>query len=86
MCVCVSSGVGWGGGGVRERERERERGHFPDSVSRTALCSKDSTVPDPLLDKNPARTVVVCWLLNVPATCECISWTDLLRQCCVLPH
>ena len=22
--------------------------------------------------------VVVCWLLNVPATCECISGTDLL--------
>ena len=27
-----------------------------------------------------------CWLLNVPATCECISGTDLLRQFCVLPH
>ena len=24
--------------------------------------------------------VVVCWLLNVPATCKCISGTDLLRQ------
>ena len=30
--------------------------------------------------------VVVCWLLNVPATCECISGTDLLRQLYVLPH
>ena len=29
--------------------------------------------------------VVVC-LLNVPATCECISGTDLLRQLYVLPH
>ena len=29
---------------------------------------------------------VVCWLLNVPATCECISGTDLLRQFYVLPH
>ena len=28
----------------------------------------------------------VCWLLNVPATCECISGTDLLRQVYVLPH
>ena len=28
----------------------------------------------------------VCWLLNVPATCECISGTDLLRQFDVLPH
>ena len=28
----------------------------------------------------------VCCLLNVPATCECISGTDLLRQFYVLPH
>ena len=27
-----------------------------------------------------------CWLLNVPATCKCISGTDLLRQFYVLPH
>ena len=31
-------------------------------------------------------SVVVGWLLNVPATCECISGTDLLRQFYVLPH
>ena len=30
--------------------------------------------------------VFVCWLLNVPATCGCISGTDLLRQFYVLPH
>ena len=30
--------------------------------------------------------VVVGWLLNVPATCECISGTDLLRQFYVLLH
>ena len=29
---------------------------------------------------------VVCWLLNVPATCQCISGTDLHRQLYVLPH
>ena len=28
----------------------------------------------------------VCWLLIVPATCECISGTDLHRQFYVLPH
>ena len=28
----------------------------------------------------------VGWLLNVPATFECISGTDLLRQLYVLPH
>ena len=30
--------------------------------------------------------LLVGWLLNVPATCECISGTDLLRQFNVLPH
>ena len=30
--------------------------------------------------------MIVCWLLNVPATCECISGMDLLRQFYVLPH
>ena len=29
---------------------------------------------------------LVCWLLNDPATCWCISGTDLLRQFYVLPH
>ena len=28
----------------------------------------------------------VCWLFNVPATCECVSGADLLRQFYVLPH
>ena len=28
----------------------------------------------------------VCWLLNIPATCQCISGTDLLRQFYVLPY
>ena len=30
--------------------------------------------------------VVVCWLINVPATCKCISGTELLRQLYVPPH
>ena len=30
--------------------------------------------------------LLVGWLLNVPATCECISGTDLHRQFYVLPH
>ena len=33
-----------------------------------------------------ATRVAVCWLLNVPATCECISGTDLLRQFYMQPH
>ena len=30
--------------------------------------------------------VVVGWLLNVPATCQCVSGADLHRQFYVLPH
>ena len=41
-----------------------------------------NTEEDPLNKKqdilkrkqNKTKDVVVCWLLNVPATCECISW------------
>ena len=34
----------------------------------------------------PREALFVGWLLNVPATCECISGTDLHRQFYVLPH
>ena len=36
--------------------------------------------------KTMPGSLFVCWLLNVPATCECISGTDLHRQFYVLPH
>ena len=32
------------------------------------------------------ESLLVGWLLNVPATCKCISGTDLLRQFYVWPH
>ena len=32
-----------------------------------------------------ALFILFCWLLNVPATCECILGMDLLRQLYVLP-
>ena len=38
------------------------------------------------LNIQQCNAVVVGWLLNVPATCECISGTDLLRQFYALPH
>ena len=39
------------------------------------------------LPRSAAVVVVdVCWLLNVPATCLCISGTDPLRQSYVLPN
>ena len=31
-------------------------------------------------------SLFVCWLFDVPATGQCISATDLLRQFDVLPH
>ena len=30
--------------------------------------------------------IVVWWLLHVPAACQCIAGTDLLRQLYMLPH
>ena len=38
------------------------------------------------LDQDVERGEFVCWLVNVSATCRCISGTDLLRQLYVLPH
>ena len=39
-----------------------------------------------VLDMIDVACVLAGWLLNVPATCECISGTDLLRQFYELPH
>ena len=39
-----------------------------------------------VLKESSAKRDFVGWLLNVPATCECISGTDLHRQFYVLPH
>ena len=36
--------------------------------------------------KTSNGSLFVGWLLNIPATCECISGTDLLTQFYVLPH
>ena len=73
----------WGGGGGRDRETERE--------------TEKETETDRQTDKQIERVegeqkeggrdcLFVGWLLNIPATCECISGTDLLRQFYVLPH
>ena len=37
-------------------------------------------------EKKKKKKKFVCWLLNVLATCKCISGADLLRQFYVLPH
>ena len=42
--------------------------------------------PESFTAKKMKSSLLVGWLLNVPATCECIAGTDLLRQVYVLPH
>ena len=69
----VGEGEGGGGGG---------------GVGRTDLCTcilRSLVGMETVLPRRPGG-IVVCWLLNVPATYECISGTDLLRQFYVLPH
>ena len=53
-----------------------------------AQHTTDTAIPAPKRCIRLSRAVclLVGWLLNVPATCECISGTDLLRQFYVLPH
>ena len=52
---------------------------FLSRMTKGSNYAEDVTVPAEL-------GLFVCWLLNVPATCECISGTDLHRQFYVLPH
>ena len=57
----------------REREREREREKERDRDGRGRGCCL-------------FVCLFVACLLNVPATCNCISGTDMLRQFYALPH
>ena len=50
----------------------------PTPVRETAVQLATSHASD--------KGLFVGWLLNVPATCKCISGTDLRRQLYVLPH
>ena len=61
----------------RDRDRERETDRQTDRDREREREREDCRKKDRMF---------VCWLLNVPATCECISGTDLLRQFYVLPH
>ena len=56
--------------------------------SSTTSCQRQpgQTPPCRITGAGLGLCLFVCWLLNVPATCECISGTDLLRQFYVLPH
>ena len=75
--------------GYRETDRktEGEKGRQTD-LQRQTDRDRDSD-RDKETDRQTDRdrqSLFVCWLLNVPATCECASGTDLLRQFYVLPH
>ena len=54
----------------RERERQREREREREREK----------------EREDRDIFFLSWLLNVTATCQCISGTDLLRQFYVLPH
>ena len=54
-----------------------------DKHGEICQCSKVSAI---LGRAGEGKGLFVCWLLIVPATCECISGTDLHRQFYVLPH
>ena len=53
-------------------------------------CVRTLRVPPQWRGEGENRGLFVClfvgWLLNIPATCKCISGTDLHRQFYVLPH
>ena len=56
---------------------------FFNTLSLSLSLSHPSLPHQPFVS---ACLLFVCWLLIVPATCECISGTDLHRQVYVLPH
>ena len=56
----------------KDRQTERRRGKTGKGGDRQS--------------EGRTESLLVGWLVNVPATCKCISWMDLLRQFYVLPH
>ena len=67
--------------------------HTEINVSDQVCCCTKTQYTDPATPPSsgtdstrPGALQFVGWLLNVPATCECISGMDLLRQFYVLPH
>ena len=59
-------------------------------VTKTGIRCLEAMVPTGLASMKEFSLnglhVVVCWLLNSPATYSCISGMDLLRQFNMLPH
>ena len=71
-----------------KKKKKKKKTHFTQAADLQGLGTKIDAAPHSFiyLHSRTQRLFVVCWLLNVPATCKCISGTDLLRQFYVLPH
>ena len=76
---------GGGGHGANVDDTELTGGDEEEVEQVQKEDDLDENDIDGLSDWNGA-CLFVGWLLNVPATCECTSGTDLLRQFYVLPH
>ena len=64
--------------GTVSREVSRERSALEHTTRRYVTRTKNSYTATQ--QSWIMRGLFVAWLLNVPATCQCISGTDLLRQ------
>ena len=73
--------------GIRSRSMGHVRGRWLLVRCQTTTTTSKLTALREDAKLLSAVCLFVGWLLlNVPATCECISGTDLLRQVYVLPH
>ena len=68
-----------------ERRTDRQTERESDRQSDRQTDRQTSRQAGRQADRNRV-CLLVGWLLNVPATCWCISGTDLPRQFYVLPH
>ena len=68
-----------------KEEKEEEEEQQQKKTSRTRSRQEEEE-EDKKKKTKRGRSLFVGWLLNVPATGECISGTDLHRQFYVLPH
>ena len=61
--------------------------HFQRAIPAPSMNHRQTmSGEDSIMSVDNRQGLFVGWLLNVPATCQCISGTDLLSQFDVLPH
>ena len=72
---------------VLEGERKRKRRYFGGKEEKKEMvCWRGRGKEREDVLEGERNSLFLCWLHNVPATCECISGADLLKQFYVLPH